>query len=170
MAPLALHWPQHQLGGELRDVSDQRPAQPCQKDCRFLPQKFCGQAEFEAKQKLLLPAEHQGHHLVQECETRWNSTLEMLKRLCEQGPAVSAVAHDRAFTNASHLKKFLFSASEAESVAAICQVLEPFRKATVKLSAEKTVSISSVLPSLRMLEAAVQEKADDEDLIKELKV
>ena len=35
------------------------------------------------------------HSLIKDVSTRWNSTHDMIKRLCEQQPAISAVLHRR---------------------------------------------------------------------------
>jgi hypothetical protein len=122
------------------------------------------------KQKLLLKKEYQGHHLIQACPTRWNSTLEMLARMCEQVPAVAAVANDPEFSGANHLQKIIFSHEEQAEVLDICKVLKPFQTATVLLSAETTVTISKVLPCLQKLEAAVRDNDNDPSIIKKLKV
>ena len=45
-------------------------------------------------QVLLLPKEPQGHKLIQDIATRWNSTLDMLVRLSEQTPALHACISD----------------------------------------------------------------------------
>lgn len=35
-----------------------------------------------------------GHKLIVDCTTRWNSSLDMLKRVLEQTPAIMAVANE----------------------------------------------------------------------------
>ena len=48
------------------------------------------------KQILLLEKDCQGHKLIQDVPTRWNSTLDMLERLTEQTPALHACISDPA--------------------------------------------------------------------------
>ncbi|KAK3087166.1 hypothetical protein FSP39_002502 [Pinctada imbricata] len=67
------------------------------------------------KQMLLLDRKAQGHRLIIDVATRWNSSLEMLKRLLEQSPALMALANDPSLSKKqlqqhsrtvfSHLKK-----------------------------------------------------------------
>lgn len=45
-----------------------------------------------------------GHRLIVNCPTRWNSSLDMLKRVLEQTPAIMAVANDKKI-NKKHVRQ-----------------------------------------------------------------
>lgn len=49
--------------------------------------------ELVNKQRLLLTEDKVRHKLIMDVATRWNSTLAMLQRLCEQTPANMALAN-----------------------------------------------------------------------------
>lgn len=90
--------------------------------------------------------------LLQEVETRWNSTYIMFQRLVEMkeavGASLAALQHDVS----------LPSAEEFNIVEGCMSLLGPFFDATVELSAEETVSASKVVPLMKMIEANIQEE------------
>ena len=92
------------------------------------------------------------HKLVQEVETRWNSTFQMLKRMYEQRLAVGA-ALGSLTTDIPAL-----STTDLQTVSECLEILGPFNHATVELSEEKRVSSSKVIPILRMLQHKVSSK------------
>jgi len=83
--------------------------------------------------------------LKQAVATRWNSTVEMVKRLVEQEAAVTSVL---ATLGKRELQP---SASEWESMEELVPVLEPFLEATKLLSYERQPSVSVVEPVLAFL-------------------
>ena len=68
------------------------------------------------KQKLLELPEH---YLIQDVSTRWNSMQYMIKRACEQQPAIAAVFQRRGLT---HLE---LSSTEWRLLEDVTEVLEP---------------------------------------------
>ena len=122
------------------------------------------------KQKVLLPKECQGHKLITDCPTRWNSTLEMLQRLSEQIPALHAAVHDPSIAKASNdLKSKLFSYDEQVTVDKLIELLKPFKTATVTLSAESTPTLAFVLPTIMKLEQILSAQDNDSNIIKKVK-
>ncbi|XP_077424041.1 E3 SUMO-protein ligase ZBED1-like [Vanacampus margaritifer] len=85
------------------------------------------------------------HKLLQEVETRWNSTFAMLQRLHEQREPLDAAL--------SRLNTTIvpFSAEEYETISQCLSVLSPFNEATVEMSTESRVSGSKVIPMVKML-------------------
>ena len=67
--------------------------------CTFFNQSRLDREELDKKQKQL---EIPQHSLIKDVETRWNSTYEMIKRLCEPQAAVAAVLLPKR--ELSHLK------------------------------------------------------------------
>ncbi|XP_032428162.1 zinc finger BED domain-containing protein 1-like [Xiphophorus hellerii] len=108
-----------------------------------------------AKEKLTqvqLQLGMQATKLMQEVETRWNSTYLMLQRLVElREPVGAALA-------GLHTDIPFFTASEFDIVVACLSLLSPFYDATTELSAEEHVSASKVIPLLKMMEKALQEE------------
>ncbi|XP_069569518.1 E3 SUMO-protein ligase ZBED1-like [Brachyistius frenatus] len=90
--------------------------------------------------------------LMQEVETRWNSTYLMLQRLVEQrepvGAALAGLQHDIPF----------LTSEEFNIVGGCLSLLSPFYDATVELSAEENVSASKVVPLVKMLDHTLQEE------------
>ena len=94
--------------------------------------------DLTAKQILLqLPK----HNLLQEVSTRWNSTHDMIIRLCEQQPAIATVLHRKR--DLLHLE---CSAEEWRILEDVAEVLKPFKVATAYLSGEKYPTLSAVGP------------------------
>ena len=72
--------------------------------------------ELKSKQKQLDLLQHQ---LIQEVVTRWNSTLDMVSRLCKQQAAIAAVLHCK---RNHHLE---LSAQKWHNIEDIVKLLEP---------------------------------------------
>ncbi|XP_036066356.1 zinc finger BED domain-containing protein 1-like [Oryzias melastigma] len=108
-----------------------------------------------AKEKFTQVQLHMGmpvRKLLQEVETRWNSTYLMLQRLVDLrepvGAALAGLQHDIP----------MITSEEFKIVEGCMSLLSPFYEATVELSAEENVSASKVIPLLKMLEQNLQEE------------
>ena len=96
--------------------------------------------------------------LVQDCITRWGSTLSMLQRLIEQQTAISAVlveGKDR------HL---MLESGDWEVVEMLVELLKPFQQATTLMGAVKYPTLSTVKPLLYKLITKTL-KITDEDSV-----
>ncbi|XP_048039087.1 zinc finger BED domain-containing protein 4-like [Megalobrama amblycephala] len=98
-----------------------------------------------AKEMLTQVQKEMNSNLVNDVETRWNSTLHMLQRLHEERQTVEA--------SLASLKTDIapLHAQDYEAIQQILCVLAPFHLATVELSEEKRVSGSKVIPLLKMI-------------------
>ena len=85
------------------------------------------------KQKLLGKEFHE-KKLVQDVSTRWNSTLDMLKRMLDLTPAVHATLSDVKLKNSS--TRYLYTFDDQELVEALIKLLSPFKDATEFMSSE----------------------------------
>ena len=95
----------------------------------------------EVQEQMHLPA----LKLIQEVDTRWNSTFLMLERIFEQRQAVGA-ALATLKTDVNPL-----SSEDYDTIKSCLQLLGPFYQATVELSEEKRVSGSKIIPMTKML-------------------
>ncbi|QQP52124.1 zinc finger BED domain-containing protein 1, partial [Caligus rogercresseyi] len=96
-----------------------------------------------SKQSLLhLPS----HKLVQSCRTRWNSVVDMFKRLTEQRWAVSAVLSDRSVTRPKDARTLELKEEQWQLMEDVAPVLETLKCATTIMSSEGQVSISDTHP------------------------
>ncbi|XP_028658775.2 zinc finger BED domain-containing protein 4-like [Erpetoichthys calabaricus] len=91
--------------------------------------------------------------VVQEVDTRWNSTYDMLQRLYDQREAVGAAL--------SNLKTEVvpLTSGEYNIINECLSLLLPLEHATTEMSAEKTVSASKMIPLYRMLQHNISEKS-----------
>ena len=123
----------------------------CRKIVTHFNQSRVDREMLSSKQQLLeLPK----HSLIKDVSTRWNSTHDMIKRLCEQQPAISAVLHRRR--DLVHLE---ISPEEWRILEDIIELLEPYKDVTTYLSAESYPTISALGP----LFAAVRAKLVNSD-------
>ncbi|XP_016320206.1 zinc finger BED domain-containing protein 4-like isoform X1 [Sinocyclocheilus anshuiensis] len=144
----------HTLNLIVKKALDQTPVLA---DIRAKARKLVGyfRSSVTAKEKLALLQQQMGRptlKLLQEVETRWNSTFQMLHRLVELKEPVRAALASLA-TEIPPL-----SSDELTSVTACLSLLSGFNDATVELSEEKKVSGSKVLPLLKMLDENLQEE------------
>ena len=83
--------------------------------------------------------------LIQEIETRWNSTYLMLDRLVERKECVAATLA----VSPSEIQ--FFNPQEISAIKDCLTILKPFNDATTELSAEQSVCGSKVVPLMNML-------------------
>ena len=103
--------------------------------------------------------------LKQDVDTCWNSTYDMVGSVIENDEAISSVL--RTNSKYGHL---LLSPDEVTTLRSIYDVLEPWKKLTVLLSAEAYPTISLVAPSLhKLLTTALRHLDTDPELIKRMK-
>ena len=133
----------------------------CQKTVLHSKKSRVDREELVAKQDLLkLP----NHSLIQEVSTRWNSTHNMILRLCEQQPAISAVLHRRR--DLVHLE---CSPEDWRILEDVGDVLEPFKVATEYLSGEKYPTIFAVGPLLSEIKTKIEFNESDSPTVREVK-
>ena len=121
------------------------------------------------KQKLLLPPALQGHKLITDVETRWNSTLDMLQRLLEQTAAVHAVLSEPALKKGKSDTRLLYTITDQVNVEAVIDFLKPFKDATLSLSLEDEPTLAAVLPVIVKLEGHLSVKESDSGMIECMK-
>jgi len=85
------------------------------------------------------------HKLLQEVETRWNSTYTMMERLLEQQTAVDSVLRRTEYED------LLLTSDEWITVKLLLEVLKPFKTATDFAQQENNASLSIVRPTLLRL-------------------
>ena len=113
------------------------------------------------KQKMLQLEEHK---LIQDCPTRWGSTLSMLQRVSEQQAAIAAVLIEG---KAQHLMP---EGEEWSIIDNLIKILDPFQKITEVMSKEKFPTISSVRPLLyKLLEKTLKIISSDNTTTKAMK-
>ena len=105
------------------------------------------------------------HTLVADSPTRWGSMAKMVARILEQENAIRTVLS--ADRKASHL---LPTWQDIQVLTAIHQALSPIAALTDILSGEEYVTVSAILPMLRLFETKLlKDEADDTQLTKDIK-
>ena len=95
------------------------------------------------------------HSLIQDVSTRWNSTNDMIKRACEQQPAIAAVLYRRR--DLTHLE---LSSSEWKLLEDVAEVLDPYKDVTTYLSLESYPTISALGPLYFAIQAKLTLSSD----------
>ena len=135
----------------------------CRNVVTYFKQSTTAARNLKLKQTLLsLPH----HALINDCITRWNSTLEMLERVCEQEPAICAVLMS---STKSEDRTMSFTDDEIKLICELFVVLAPFKQATVRLSAQKLATASMILPTICKLLHVLEVANDDSSAIKLVK-
>ena len=95
------------------------------------------------------------HKLIQDVETRWGSTHDMLKRVLEQQQPISNLLIE------TKRKELDLSDREVSVAEQLVDLLEPIKDITESLSSQSSVTISSILPTICMLEHIFTADAGD---------
>lgn len=106
--------------------------------------------------------------LQQDCPTRWNSQYYMVKSLLECRWPVIAVLADETVTRRQY--RYLDLSSENWLILEdLKKILQPFEIATVILSKETNVSLSTVLPIVHGLKKKMTIVEEDSPVVKQFK-
>ena len=133
----------------------------CKKVITHFNQSRIDREELHLKQQQLgLP----GHALIQDVQTRWNSTHDMIKRICEQQPAIQAVLHRRR--DLVHLE---ISSGEWRILEDIADLLEPYKDATTYLSSESYPTISALGPLFTEIRSKLSPSESDSTAVRQFK-
>ena len=99
-----------------------------------------------------------GHKLIIDCPTRWNSSLDMLRRILEQTPAIMAVASDKKISKSmlDNVKACCLNFEELSVVEDLVQILEPFQRATSILCAELNPTMNKVLVTFEKIKKILE--------------
>ena len=87
----------------------------------------------------------QKHKLLQDVETRWNSTYDMISRVMEQQAPICAALIEQKRMD------LLPKDNELRLLEEVIVVLKPFKDVTEQMSAQKYVTISAIRPLLHYL-------------------
>ena len=102
------------------------------------------------------------HKLIQECVTRWGSTLHMLQRLMEQQAAIAAVLME------GNMRHLMPESAEWTVIEELAEILEPFQQATEAMSGVKYPTVSTIKPLLyKLLEKTLKASETDSTTVKE---
>ena len=99
----------------------------------------------DIQQQLNLPDKK----LINDVETRWNSTFYMFERIVEMNQAITTTLclTDR--------RDMLLDTRDVEALKEVIRILKPFEEATTEMSGEVHVSVSKIIPLTRNLQHIV---------------
>ncbi|XP_041460598.1 E3 SUMO-protein ligase ZBED1-like [Lytechinus variegatus] len=95
------------------------------------------------------------HKLIQDVETRWGSTHDMLRRILEQQQPISNLLIE------TKRKELDLSDREVSIAEQLVELLQPLKEITESLSSESQVTISNIIPTICMLEHIFEVDGND---------
>ena len=134
----------------------------CRKIVEYFNRSRIDNEELKAKQKQL---EIPQHNLIQEVITRWNSTFDMISRLCEQQAAIAAVLHVKR--DLHHLE---LSPREWHNLEDLINLLGPFKSSTEVLSGQKYPTLSCLAAILSDLNCKLVDQPGESSALRAIKL
>ena len=98
-------------------------------------------------------------NLISDCETRWNSTLDMISRVLQQEPAICAVLMS---SDKRDDRSMSLTDDEVRHMHDLVGILGDFKKSTLLLSGQKLATCSYIWPTLIKLKSKVLAANDDD--------
>ena len=105
-------------------------------------------------------------NLIQDVDTRWNSTYDMLDRLLSQTAPIHATF---AETDIKRDRSVLLTADEQANVEELLLVLKELKTGTTIVCDKKKTSISMILPVLVKLKKSLSASENDSNMVKAVK-
>lgn len=121
---------------------------------------------FKEKQLQLFP-DKPARKLERDVPTRWNSTYDMLVRICDLTPALHAALSEQTLKSSN--TKFLFTFDDQQLVESVLKILKPFYDATLMMSKEESPSLPTMYPTYLKLLQALNIDEDDNNCIQQMK-
>ena len=151
--PCVAHTLQLSIKNGLEVTRVQRVLGRCRKLVEHFRKSTKETYKLREKQEMLKLPQHQ---LIQECTTRWGSTLGMLERIMEQQAAIAAVLME------GKVRHLMPDGNDWIVIELLVDILKPFQHATEVMSAVKYPTVSMVKPLLyKLVEKTL--RADDSD-------
>ena len=105
--------------------------------------------------------------LINDCETRWNSTYDMLERLLVQEPAICATLMASSRRDDRSLS---FTDSDISHMGDLVNVLASFKQVTTRLSSKTVATASLILPTLlKLLNVILKVNESDSAFVRDIK-
>ncbi|XP_026048972.1 zinc finger BED domain-containing protein 1-like [Astatotilapia calliptera] len=150
--PCMAHILQRTVTVSLNDSTFERALAKCRKIVGHFKHSPANAQELKAQQAA---HGHQTEPLVQDVPTRWNSTLEMIKRIQRNKSGLTTILTQQ------NSKVTMLTDQELDRLQKLEELLEPCRYVTELLGRERYVSCFMVLPALCHL-FRIMEPSDDD--------
>ena len=160
--PCVAHTLQLSIGKGLNVTRVQRVLSRCKKLVTHFRKSTKEMYKLRERQEMLKVPKHM---LIQDCVTRWGSTLAMLERLMEQQAPIAAVLMD------GRLRHLMPDSEDWSIIEVLVDILKPFQQATEAMSAVKYPTLSTVKPLLfKLVNRTLKANESDSAVAKEVKV
>lgn len=104
------------------------------------------------------------HALIQDCVTRWGSTLSMLERLMEQQAAIAAVLME------GRVRHLMPKGDDWVLIESLVNILKPFQVATEMMGGSRYPTLSSAKPVMhKLITRTLKEDESDSSAVAEVK-